>query len=555
MNHVTRKLPRRLFLRGVGGFSLAAPFLGSLHEAKGQAASPPPRRLVIFFTHNGCLTNRWFPKVENGPLTAADLTGTLAPLATFAPKLLLPRGFRSMNAFGQGQSIDPHDQACGSKLTCAPLSDDANRYAKAESLDHTVAKLINPNKNAPLVLSVGAASTKIKEVISFSAPNTAFPANVSPQTVFNALTLGGGMTPTPAGGAGGAGGGTMAPVVDYRIRRGQSAIDLVRGDLLRLQKRKMSTADQRRIQNWLDLLRDTEKGVGGMGGASGSAGGESTVNVNACTSATAAKIGVTADALKTASPSGAITPGVFSGGGPPTGSQADKNLATSFTLGGDMMMNLIALNMICDANRVFVLLYPGYVVFNWDGIVHTTDHHNLSHRTGSINVVGNCISGVIEKINQCDQWYAGKFAKLVGLLDSIQEENGTLLDNSATMWLPELSDGAAHNINNLPILIAGSAGGYLKQGAAVNVESASKLIGGGNSENSCQNGAGSNPSMGGTGSTGGNVPINKLYVTLMNAVGCTQNGGKVTTFGMMDGMNASTGISNPGEVSALTRTG
>jgi hypothetical protein len=26
------------------------------------------------------------------------------------------------------------------------------------------------------------------------------------------------------------------------------------------------------------------------------------------------------------------------------------------------------------------------------------------------------------------------------------------------MWLPEPSDGNAHNLNNLPILIAGSAG-------------------------------------------------------------------------------------------------
>jgi hypothetical protein len=542
-----RTMTRRLFLRGVGGFTLAAPFLGSLYEAQGQTVQTvaPPKRLVIFYTHNGCLTDRWFPKVENGALTAADLTGTLAPLAPFAPKLLLPRGFRSMNQFGQGQSLDPHDQACGSKLTCAPISDDANRYATAESLDHTVAKLINPNKNTPLVLSVGAASTKIKEIISFSAPNTAFPANVNPQTVFNALTLGSGTTPTGTG---------MTPAVDYSVKRGQSAIDLVRGDLTRLQQRKMSTADQQRIQNWLDLLRDTEVGVGGMGGTGGSMG--SPMSPSACTSDTATKLGVTTDALKAASPTGAITAGVFSGGGgAPTGSQADNNLATSFTLGGDMMMNLIALNMICDANRVFVLLYPGYVTFNWDGIKDTMDHHSLSHRTGSINVVGSCLSGVLDEINQIDQWYAGKFAKLVGLLDGIQEGSGTLLDNTATMWLPELSDGAAHNLNNLPILIAGSAGGYLKQGAAVNVESTTTLIGGGNSDNSCQNGAGSNPSMAGTGSTAGNVPINKLYVTLMNAVGCTNNGAKVTTFGVMDGTTSTPGISNPGEIAALTRTG
>jgi len=529
---------RRIFLRGVGGFTLAAPFLSSLNEAKGQTATDP-KRLVIFYTHNGCLTEKWFPKVQNGALTAADLTGTLAPLAPYAGKLLLPRGFRSMNAYAQGQTIDPHDQACGSKLTCAPISTEANRYATAESLDHTVAKQINPNKNTPLVLSVGAASKSAKEVISYSGPTTAFPSNVNPQTVFNALTLGTGTTPTPTTPTPG-----MTPEVDYHVKRGQSAIDLVRGDLSRLQKRKLSGADQGRIQNWLDLLRDTEVGVGGM------TGGGSTASPAACTADSAAALGVTAAALTAASPTGQITAGAFSGGAGTA--EGNKNLATSFTLGGDMMLNLMALNMICDANRVLVMVYPGYVVFNWDEIVHTHDHHGLSHRTGDFSVGGACgVVGVLDMINQIDNWYAGKFAKLVGLLDSIQEGTGTLLDNTATMWLPELSDGAAHNINNLPILIAGSAGGYLKQGAAVNVENPAKDIDNGKSTSTCQDGG----NIGNTGSVGGNVPINKLYVTLMNAVGCTDGTNKVTKFGVMDGTNATAGISNPGEVAALTSAG
>ncbi|HEX5098485.1 MAG TPA: DUF1552 domain-containing protein [Polyangiaceae bacterium] len=536
---------RRIFLRGVGGFTLAAPFLGSLNEAKGQAAADP-RRLVIFYTHNGCLTDKWFPQVQNGPLTAADLTETLKPLAPYAGKLLLPRGFRSMNAYAQGQTIDPHDQACGSKLTCAPISTASTRYAMAESLDHTIAKQINPNKNTPLVLSVGAASTKVKEVISFQGSEMPFPSNVNPQTVFNALTLGTGATPTPTDPGPG-----MSPEVDYHVKRGQSAIDLVRGDLSRLQKLKMSTVDKGRLQNWLDLLRDTEVGVGGM---TGDPMGGPTGMPAACNADTATKLGVTAEALKAASPTGKITGGTTSFGAPPPpgNNEGDNNLKISFTQGGDMMMNLIALNMICDANRVFVFLYPGYVVYNWDGMAFQNDHHGLSHRTGDNSVGGNCgVDGVLDKIQSIDNWLAGKFAKLVGLLDSIQEGTGTLLDSSATMWLSELSDGAAHNINNLPILIAGGAGGYLKQGAAVNVENPSKNIDNGKSTSTCQNGG----SIGNTGSTGGNVPINKLYVTLMNAVGCTDGGNKVTKFGVMDGTNANPGISNPGEVSTLTSAG
>ncbi len=43
------------------------------------------------------------------------------PLTPYVTKLLVPRGFRSMNEYGTGQTIDPHDQAMGSKLTCATI--------------------------------------------------------------------------------------------------------------------------------------------------------------------------------------------------------------------------------------------------------------------------------------------------------------------------------------------------------------------------------------------------------------------------------------------------
>lgn len=515
-------MKRRLFLKGIGGAALATPYLSSVHEQYARAAgasATPPQRLVVFFTHNGCLTNRWFPQKEDGPLAASDLSGTyLNELAPLVHKLLIPRGFRSMNAYAQGQLIDPHDQAMGSKLTCATISEDRSRYATAESLDHTIAKQINPGGASPLVLGVGAASTSIKEILSFSAPNTAFPANVNPQTVYNQLT----------GVLGTGGGNEPVTEADYRVARGQSVIDLVREDLAAYQRLNMSQADQGRITNWLDLLRDTEVGVNNPDLAA------------ACTLNAATTYGATPEAVAAASPTGTVSGGVFGGNG---GSQGDDNLAISFTLGGDMMMNLMALNMICDTNRVLMLVYPGYVTFGWDGIEHNHDHHGLSHRTGDLSVGGACgVAGVLDMLRDIDTWYMSKYARLVNLLESIGEGDGTLLDNTATMWLPELSDGNAHNLNNLPIVIAGGAGGYLKQGQLVNVEG--RNIGVGASEDSCANGG----NIGNTGSFGGNVPINKLYVTLMNAVGCTApDGGPVTEFGVFDGTGTDGGITNPGE--------
>ena len=531
---------RRVFLRGVGGTAVAAPFLSSLFESKANAqAGTPPKRLVIFYTHNGCLTNRWFPKIDNGAITDASLEGTLDVLRPYKSKLLIPRGIKSLNPYAVGQSTDPHDQACGSKLTCAPISSAANRYATAASLDHEIAKAINPSAKSPLVLSVGAASTNIKEVISFSGKETAFPATVNPTTVFNQLTN--------VFGTGGMTGGGMTEAT-WQFRRGQSVIDMIRGDLGRFQNLKMSGADKSRVTDWLDLLKTTEDRLKAM---MMTGGGGSTVS---CTKMTAegTPLGLTDASLKSGTVTGTITAGnVLGPRGTPEG---DANLATSFTLGGDLMLNLIALNMICDTNRVLMMVWPGYVIFNWDGMKHSNEHHGLSHRTGNFEVGGNCrVDGVLDKLQEIDRWYAKKYAKLVGLLDSIGEGSGKLLDNTATVWLPELSDGAAHNLNNLPIVVAGSCGGYLKQGEVVQLETSKPDPG--KSDSTCSTTGGS---IGFTGSSGGNIPINKFYVTLMNALGMRQStGAKIDKFGMYDtdadfkAGAATQKISNPGELTKL----
>jgi hypothetical protein len=490
---------RRLFLQGVAGASLATPFLGSLvpRQAKAQAAAAA-KRLVIFYTNNGCLTNRWFPKVENGAIDAAALAGTtLAPLAPLAGKLLFPRGLAMFPRGTINGYFDPHDQGMGSKLTAAPIDAAGSHYATARSLDHVAAELVNPGTKTPLVLSVGSAFTNVKGIVSYKAANTPFPPETNAKNVYGTLT---GLFQTA--------GGTAA---DYKVLQGNSILDLVKADLDSFKRLNMSVADKKKCDDWAALLRQTETKIVSA----------------ACNASNATALGITDATIKAA-------------GGRDTG--------TAFTMGGDMMINLIALTMMCDANRVIILQWPGYVTFKWDGMDHQYDHHGLSHRNGTVGVGGTCAPGVIDSIAQIDTWYAGRYTKLVNLIDSIKEGERTMLDNSMVMWLPELADGNAHNNNNLPIVIAGSAGGYLKQGVSVNLDT--KTVGTGNSEASCANG---NTSVGfGTGSNGGNVPLNKLHVTLLNALGAKNaDGSAITTFGTMDTSDVNKGITNPGELTAL----
>ena len=117
------------------------------------------------------------PQVEDGALNAAALAGTtLEPLTPFVDKLLVPRGLRAINQYGTGQTIDPHAQAAASKLTCALIDTTSalitagKRYASARSLDHDMARQINPGGGSPLVLGVGNVGTSGLGYLSYSAP-------------------------------------------------------------------------------------------------------------------------------------------------------------------------------------------------------------------------------------------------------------------------------------------------------------------------------------------------------------------------------------------------
>jgi hypothetical protein len=494
---------RRLFLKGVGGAALAAPFLSSLERsAHGQEATEP-RRLVVFYTQNGCLTNRWFPTVEDGPISADSLAGTtLAGLSPFADKLLFPRGLALYPAYFRGQNVDPHDQAMGSKLTCAPIAEEGDRWAQSHSLDHEIAQLINPGTKSPLVLTPGSSFSNVKGIVSYVGADEPYAPVSSPKTVYSTLTgLFQDGAPTEA---------------DFRVKRGESIIDLVKSDLDAFKSLNMSGADQQKVDDWLELLFQTEQQV---------------IPAECNDDTASSALGVSQETVDAAN-------GGF-------GSDLEFQLVTT----GAMMMKLVALTMMCDANRSIIYQMPGFVKYNFLNNTQAAeyDHHGLSHRNGSAAVGGTCVSGVLDAISAIDAFLASQYVNLVTLLGQVQEGDKTLLDNSAVMWLPELADGNAHNTNNLPIVIAGSAGGYLKTGAAVNLAGGS--LGTGNSEASC----GSDTEVGfNTGSNGGMVPLNKLYVTLMNAVGCKNtDGSEITSFGVVDTEDLAAGITDPGELSAL----
>jgi hypothetical protein len=63
-----------------------------------------------------------------------------------------------------------------------------------------------------------------------------------------------------------------------------------------------------------------------------------------------------------------------------------------------------------------------------------------------------------------NQFHAEQFAYLVKRLKEIDEGGTSLLDNSILMFASSLFDGDAHSADQLPIVLAGRAGGAMQIG-------------------------------------------------------------------------------------------
>jgi Protein of unknown function (DUF1552) len=551
--HLHFPLNRRTFLRGLGGAIVAAPFLSSVAEraAKAQsmpAAAGPPKRFIVMFTHYGCITNKWFPTKTHGPLTAEDLMPTtLAPLAPYASKLLMPRGIRSMNEWTanmtRGQGNDSHTQIVGSYFTCQPVTPNSNNPFSFEqatkfnakpvgpSLDHVMAQQLSP-KGTPLLLNTGGRSDGAQAAISYSAAETLFSA-LNARQAFSGLT---GLFQQ---------GVPMSPDT-YAAVRGKSIVDLVRDDLNTLARVDMSKSDKMKLEAWKALLDQTGTVI---------AGGQ-------CTQDLATMLGATQ----------ANVMGAGMGG---LGSDTLTTKITDSLDGADVYSAIAALSASCNANPVIFMKYPGNYLFKGLGI--NTESHSLSHRLDNAGMQGSCLPNAVTMLLKVDAYYTQKFANLVKMLDSIPEGGGTVLDNSATVWFNEMSDGNAHNLNNAPIIQAGSAGGYFKTGWIINVDPTTPGavdMTNGKSMSACTDGS-SNQMINGTSqSTGtdpkvGNAPINKYFYNLMNAMGVKagadgfpMKGGaaEVTKFGYSDktedfiggkGAVAGATIHSPGEFKEL----
>jgi hypothetical protein len=129
--------------------------------------------------------------------------------------------------------------------------------------------------------------------------------------------------------------------------------------------------------------------------------------------------------------------------------------------------DLVAMTLGCDVSRVVVWKLMGSAD---GGAGPHGGFHNLSHQTGQ--------AAADEKLTQIHTYLAGRISYLIDRLKATKDPlgMGSVFDNTVVYWMNECGHGN-HDPNNLPILLAGSAGGYFKTGRLVTPAAAEKKYG------------------------------------------------------------------------------
>ena len=86
-------------------------------------------------------------------------------------------------------------------------------------------------------------------------------------------------------------------------------------------------------------------------------------------------------------------------------------------------------------------------------------HHPLTHHRN--------VREMMDKVAKINHYQMEQFATWVTKLKSAQEGDGSILDNSMIVYGAGLSDGNAHTHHDLPTLIAGRGGNFIKTGRRV----------------------------------------------------------------------------------------
>ncbi len=447
------RLNRRNFLRGAAGLSVGLPFLEALPERSAWAANATPVFSLFMVAANGVVPQTFFPGSE-GALGTGNMGGkSVEKLIDFAPNLLIVGGLK-MPIVGRGCG---HSEGLCQTLTgVQPSSSGVGANSGGQSVDMFISNAVNEQGKDPITMYAGAGNY-IAERISFPQAGAARPMQLNPYATFQELLgLTDGTAPsTPAAGGGDSGGATQpqpANMADEILIRRKSVLDTVRNEISELQNlTAVSQADRERLQLHFDAFREVEIDMINTGDEIAEMAADDPIVSAGCSLGTLDVSGVEA----------------FSGG-------------VRFTQNGNMIEDIVrlhgevtALAFACNYNRVGVLQWgDGTDGTKYEGLSAgsvTWPFHQVSHRVQSDSAVGNDANAEATH-SQIDTIRMETMAKILKHFD----ERG-LFANSFVYWTTHIATGM-HNVDNMPMIIAGSGGGYFKQGQYVRASGENKPL-------------------------------------------------------------------------------
>jgi hypothetical protein len=389
------RLNRRAMLRGLG-VTVALPWLESVRvwgdEPRGtKPASEAPVRMAVLFSGNGFHGREWWAKGEGANL---ELGQVLAPLNDFKGKLNFIRGLYNAEAL----KGNIHSSQTGNLLSGAPLAS-GGEIRSGTSVDQYLAQRYGTStKLGSLVLGCEASNPSVHKNysmlysshISWSSPTTPTPLELYPALAFDRMFKDG---------------------ADKGDRSVLDAVLTDAGDL----RRRISTGDQHKLDEYLESVRDVERRIERAGKRGELQGWRPTLE--------RPDLARPADGLP-------------------------QDIGEHMRL----MCDLLVLAFRTDTTRIVTLkLNNDHSSLRFPNLgVDYMIHHLLSHSDTADWL----------KVNR---FFMEQVAYIARKLEAVDEGGRTLLDNTMLMYCSSMMTGS-HDATQLPVVLLGGGGGRIRGG-------------------------------------------------------------------------------------------
>jgi hypothetical protein len=400
-----KAIARRTILRGIGT-AVALPLLDAMIPAFAPAATTTPvRRLGVVYHPNGVIYDKWLP---TGVGSDFELSPTLKGLEPFKDKLIVITGLFSDQAEPLGDGGGDHSRACGSYLTGVHVKKSDSLVENAVSMDQIAAKTfehdtqlsslqMTADENSLLGSCDLGYSCAYSSTLSWLTPTLPLMAENNPRVLFQRMF--------------GASDSTDAHVRAGRLTQDRSLLDSVNNRVNQLQ-RKLGTADNRKVNDYLTALRDVERRI-----------------------------------QKAEEQSSKELPDVAQPAGIPDSFEEQVRLLYD--------MQLLAYQS--DLTRVITFMYGREQTGRpYPQIGVPEPHHPISHHQSD--------PVKMEKCARIQRYHIALFAEYLEKLRNTADGDGSLLDHVILLFGAGISNSDRHTHGPLPTFVVGGGSGTLKGG-------------------------------------------------------------------------------------------